>query len=115
MDQNQNRIVDGNVAQIPVRVSVNLGKTSETLQRATSLLPGEVVELNRRPSDCVYIYVDGVLYAEATLQVIDGVWAAHIDKIMVPSNPDFLDIIEPQEDVEVVEEVVSSEDEPADS
>jgi flagellar motor switch protein FliN/FliY len=57
---------------IPVRVWVELGRTTMSLGRLVGLPPGEVVELDRDVDDPVDLYVDGMHVARGRLAVSDA-------------------------------------------
>lgn len=69
--------------QVPVRVSVELGRVRMPLARAVGLPPGAVVELDRAADDPVDLFVNGTRFAEGRLVLLDGnEWALRIEKVL---------------------------------
>jgi flagellar motor switch protein FliN len=56
---------------VDVRVWAELGRTRMSSQRAVSLPPGAVVELDREADDAIDLYVDGLHFATGRLVVTD--------------------------------------------
>ncbi len=59
------------VSDIPVQISVVLGKTSMQVQQLLKLGRGAVVELDRKVGDPVDIYVNSRLVARGEVVVVD--------------------------------------------
>jgi flagellar motor switch protein FliN/FliY len=75
----------GTIRDIPVRVSVELGRTSMPLARAVGLAPGAVAELDRGADDQVDLFVNDRRFASGVLVVADnGEWAVRIDRVYAP-------------------------------
>jgi flagellar motor switch protein FliN/FliY len=69
--------------QVPVRVSVELGRARMSLARAVGLPAGAVVELDQTADDPVELFVNGRRYAEGRLVLVDGnEWALRIEKLV---------------------------------
>jgi len=76
------------IREIPVGVSVELGRTSMPLPVAVDLPPGAVVELDCDADDPVDLFVNGRLFASGVLVLIDDEWALRIDRVHArPSRP----------------------------
>jgi flagellar motor switch protein FliN/FliY len=70
------------IREIPVRLSVELGRSFMPLSRAVSLPPGSVVELDRGAEDAVDLFVNGRLFATGVLVVAEGgEWAVRIERL----------------------------------
>lgn len=95
------------VSGIPVRVSVELGRSHYPLAEAVAMQPGQIVTLDRSAQAPADIYVDGMLYARGHLSSVEGRWAVKLEEILVSSKPDFLELPEP-----VLTETDSSPGEP---
>ncbi|HXA54421.1 MAG TPA: FliM/FliN family flagellar motor switch protein [Solirubrobacteraceae bacterium] len=68
---------------VPVRVWVELGRTTMALGEALALPPGSVVELDQGAEDPIELYVNGMRFAHGTLQVgAGGEWAVLIDALV---------------------------------
>lgn len=59
------------VYEIPVEVSVVLGETSMTLHDILRLMPGNVIELERKIGEPVDVYVNGRLVARGEVVVVE--------------------------------------------
>lgn len=69
--------------QVPVRVSVELGRVQMSLARAVGLPPGAVVELDRAADDPVDLFVNGKRYAAGRLVLLaDNEWALRIERVL---------------------------------
>jgi flagellar motor switch protein FliM len=68
---------------VPVRVWVELGRTTMALGEALELPSGSVVELDQGTEDPIELYVNGMRFAHGTLQVgTGGEWAVRIDTLV---------------------------------
>ncbi len=68
---------------VPVRVWVELGRTTLALGEALQLPPGSVVELDQGGDDPIELFVNGRHFAHGTLQVgAGGEWAVRIDALV---------------------------------
>jgi flagellar motor switch protein FliM len=68
---------------VPVRVWAELGRTSVPLGQALELPPGSVVELDQGAEDPIELFVNGLRFADGTLQVApDGAWTVQIDALV---------------------------------
>ena len=79
----------GTIRDIPVRVSIELGRTSMPLARAVGLAPGAVVELDRGADEQVDLFVNDRRFASGVLVVAEsGEWAVRIDRVYTPQTSD---------------------------
>jgi flagellar motor switch protein FliM len=68
---------------VPVRVWAELGRTSVPLGQALELPPGSVVELDQSAEDPIELFVNGLRFADGTLQVDpDGAWTVQINALV---------------------------------
>lgn len=67
----QSNGVAGHVMDIPVAVSVELGRTEIPVREIVNLSPGTVIELDKGSEDPVDIYVNGCLIARGEVVVVD--------------------------------------------
>ena len=72
----------GMLADVPVRLSVELGSTSLTIARITRLREGEVVELDRQADEPLDIKVNGTLVAKAEVVTVDGRFGVRIVELV---------------------------------
>jgi flagellar motor switch protein FliN/FliY len=70
-DPNEANITLGAVSDIPVQISVVLGKTNMQVQQLLKLGRGAVVELDRKVGEPVDIYVNGRLVARGEVVVVE--------------------------------------------
>jgi flagellar motor switch protein FliM len=67
---------------VPVRVWAELGRTMLPLGQALELPPGTVVELDQGAESPIELFVNGMRFADGTLQVgAEGEWAVQIDAL----------------------------------
>jgi flagellar motor switch protein FliM len=68
---------------VPVRVWAELGRTSLPLGQALELPPGSVVELDQTAEDPIELFVNGLRFADGTLQVNpEGAWTVQISALV---------------------------------
>ena len=68
---------------VPVRVWAELGRTSVPLGQALELPPGSVVELDQTAEDPIELFVNGLRFADGTLQVDpEGAWTVQINALV---------------------------------
>jgi len=60
------------LADIPVRLSVEVGSISKRLAEVLSYKQGEVIELDRQANELLDIMVNGMLVAKGEVVTIDG-------------------------------------------
>lgn len=95
-DQNQSDDASGNalaginnldvVLNIPVDVSLELGRATVDLQSLIELSQGSVIELNRLVDEPVDVLVNGKLVAKAEVVVVDNKFGARITNIVSPEK-----------------------------
>ena len=71
---------------VPVRVSVELGRARMPIGQAVSLLEGSIVDLDSAPDDPVSVYVNGLLYGTGRLLLVDGDWAFRLETVGHPGE-----------------------------
>lgn len=70
------------IVDIPVRVTVELGRTRKTIGEVLSLGPGSVVELNKMAGEPVDVLVNGKLIARGEVVVIDESFGIRITEVV---------------------------------
>jgi flagellar motor switch protein FliN/FliY len=71
---------------VPVRVSVEIGRARMPIGHAVSLLEGTIVDLDRAPDDPVDVYVNGLRYGTGHLLLVDGDWAFRLETVGSPGE-----------------------------
>ena len=71
---------------IPLEVSVIIGRTRRPIRDVLNLVPGSVVELDRLVEEPVEILVNGTLVAEGEVVVVNENFGVRITKIVDPSE-----------------------------
>lgn len=69
------------LADIPVRMSVEVGSTSLRLAEVMDLTEGSVVELDRQADDLLDIMVNGALIAKGEVVTVNGRYGIRIVEI----------------------------------
>jgi len=69
------------LADIPVRMSVEVGSTSLRLAEVMDLAEGSVVELDRQADDLLDIMVNGALIAKGEVVTVNGRYGIRIAEI----------------------------------
>lgn len=69
------------LADIPVRLSVEVGSVSKRLAEIMAFQEGEVVELDRQSDDLLDIMVNGTLVAKGEVVTIDGRYGVRIAEL----------------------------------
>ncbi len=80
-DQNMELLLD-----IPMVVSVELGKTTRTLKEILDLSVGSIVELDKLSGEPVDLLVNGKIIAKAEVVVIDENFGVRITQILDPNE-----------------------------
>ncbi|MBQ3626473.1 MAG: flagellar motor switch protein FliN [Synergistaceae bacterium] len=75
------------IADIPVRVTVELGKTRKSVSEILALTNGSVIELDKMAGEPVDILVNGKLIARGEVVVIDENFGVRITDIIGVSKP----------------------------
>lgn len=71
---------------IPLNVSVVLGKTKRPIKEVLSLTPGAIVELSSLIDEPVEVYVNGTLVARGEVVVVNENFGVRISSIITPSE-----------------------------
>lgn len=74
------------VMDIPVQLSVELGRTKLTIKNILQLGQGSVVELDGLAGEPMDIYVNGYLIAQGEVVVVDDKYGIRITDIITPSD-----------------------------
>ncbi|WP_461205757.1 flagellar motor switch protein FliN [Clostridium sp. DL1XJH146] len=77
--------VNGNldlILDIPLEVSVVLGKAKKSIKEITSVVPGSVIELDKAADEPLEIYANGKKIAEGEAIVINEKFCVRITKIV---------------------------------
>lgn len=69
------------LADIPVRLSVEVGSVSKRLADIMAFREGEVIELDRQSDDLLDIKVNGTLVAKGEVVTIDGRFGVRIAEL----------------------------------
>ena len=88
-DNNFSDVTEGNItleADIPVHISVVLGKTSMQVQQLLKLGRGAVVELDRKVGEPVDIYVNNRLVARGEVVVVEDKIGVTMTEIIKPEK-----------------------------
>lgn len=79
--KNLNLILD-----VPLRVSVVLGKTKRPINEVLNLIPGSIVELERLANEPVDVLVNGTLIAKGEVVVINENYGVRVTSIVSPEQ-----------------------------
>lgn len=74
------------LADIPVRMSVEVGSTSLRLAEIMDLAEGSVVELDRQADDLLDIMVNGTLIARGEVVTVNGRYGIRVVEIAASDN-----------------------------
>ncbi len=77
--------INGNldlILDIPLEVSVVLGKAKKSIKEITSVVPGSVIELDKAADEPLEIYANGKKIAEGEAIVINEKFCVRITKIV---------------------------------
>jgi flagellar motor switch protein FliN/FliY len=74
------------IVDIPVRITVELGRTRKTIGEVLALGPGSVVELNRMAGEPVDVLVNGKLIARGEVVVIDESFGIRVTEVVSRSE-----------------------------
>ena len=90
-DNNFSDVTEGNITleavrDIPVHISVVLGKTSMQVQQLLKLGRGAVVELDRKVGEPVDIYVNNRLVARGEVVVVEDKIGVTMTEIIKPEK-----------------------------
>jgi flagellar motor switch protein FliN/FliY len=71
---------------VPLTVTIELGRTEMTLKQALELNQGSVVELNRLAGDPIDIFVNERLIAKGEVVVVDDKFAVRVTELFSNTN-----------------------------
>lgn len=71
---------------VPLTVTIELGRTEMTLKQALDLQQGSVVELNRLAGDPIDIFVNERLIAKGEVVVVDDKFAVRVTELFSNNN-----------------------------
>jgi flagellar motor switch protein FliN/FliY len=71
---------------VDLRFWAELGRARVPVRDAADLGAGAIVELDHHPDDPVDLYVNGLRFGTARLQLVDGEWAVRIEEIVVDGD-----------------------------
>ena len=74
------------ILDVPLQVSVELGKAKKTIKEILELGPGSVIELDRLAGEPVDMIVNGKLVAKCEVVVINETFGIRITDIVQPSE-----------------------------
>jgi flagellar motor switch protein FliN/FliY len=74
------------IMDIPVQLSVELGRTRLTIKNILQLGQGSVVELDGLAGEPMDIYVNGYLIAQGEVVVVDEKYGIRVTDIITPSD-----------------------------
>ncbi|NLG33403.1 MAG: flagellar motor switch protein FliN [Syntrophomonadaceae bacterium] len=74
------------ILDIPLKVSVLLGKTRKSIGEVLNFGPGSIVELERMADEPVDVLVNGVLIARGEVVVVEEYFGVRITDIISPEN-----------------------------
>ncbi|MCX5590567.1 flagellar motor switch protein FliN [Alcaligenes endophyticus] len=74
------------IMDIPVQLSVELGRTRLTIKNILQLGQGSVVELDGLAGEPLDIYVNGYLIAQGEVVVVDEKYGVRVTDIITPSD-----------------------------
>ena len=73
---------EGMLDDVPIRLAVEIGERSMSVNQLSHLRVGQTIELNRNPSDLVNLRAGGDLVAQGELVNIEGQLGVRILKFM---------------------------------
>lgn len=74
------------LSEIPIEISVELGRITLTAREAVALRPGQTLRLDRRPGDPVELRVGPKLVARGELVEVDGDLGVLLREIYQPNR-----------------------------
>jgi flagellar motor switch protein FliN/FliY len=78
---NIERLID-----VPVHITVELGRTQMTVRQVLELERGSVIELERVAGDPVDVFVNGTLIAVGEVGVVDDRFGIRISSLVRPNH-----------------------------
>jgi flagellar motor switch protein FliN/FliY len=74
----------GLIMDVPLQISVELGKTRKTIKEILALGPGSILELDKLAGEPVDLLVNGKLIAKGEVVVIDENFGVRVTDIVSP-------------------------------
>jgi flagellar motor switch protein FliN/FliY len=74
------------VLDIPVQITVELGRTRLPIARILQLAPGSVIELDNLAGSPLDVYVNGCLIAQGEVVVVNDRFGIRVTDIVTPSE-----------------------------
>lgn len=74
------------ILDIPVQISVELGRTKITIRNLLQLAHGSVVELDAMAGEPMSVYVNGTLIAQGEVVVVNDKFGIRLTDIITPSE-----------------------------
>ncbi len=74
------------VLDIPVQLSVELGRTKVPIKQILQLKPGSIVELDSVAGEPVDVLVNGYLIAQGEVVVVNGKFGIRLTDVVTPSE-----------------------------
>ena len=71
---------------VPLKITVELGRTRMSLRQTLELVQGSVIELDRLAGDPVDVFVNDRLLAKGEVVVVDDKFAVRITELIDPQN-----------------------------
>lgn len=72
---------------VPLKISVELGRSRMSLRQTLDLVQGSVIELDRLAGDPVDVFVNDRLLAKGEVVVVDDKFAVRITELINPQAP----------------------------
>jgi flagellar motor switch protein FliN/FliY len=72
----------GHILDIPLQLSMELGKTNMSIRELLKLTPGSIVELSKAVSEPIDIYVNGTLLAQGEMMAVNDKFAIRLTEVM---------------------------------
>jgi flagellar motor switch protein FliN len=67
---------------VNVRLWAELGRARLALGNAVALGAGAIVDLDKEPDEDIDVFVNGRLFAQGKLLLVDGEWAVRLERIV---------------------------------
>ena len=74
------------ILDIPVQISVELGRTKITIKNLLQLAHGSVIELDAMAGEPMSVYVNGTLIAQGEVVVVNDKFGIRLTDIITPSE-----------------------------
>jgi len=74
------------ILDIPLTISVEIGRTEMPIQRLLQLTQGAVIELDKMVGEPMDVLVNGTLIAQGEVVVIDDQFGIRLTQIVSPSE-----------------------------